>query len=1209
MRSGYAYPWFFLLCIICATAIVSATSVANPASGLHLAMRDLCSGITGSLPTVSMFMVLAGGAIYASGQIMGAETRSKANVWAVAALTGAVIGGVTTAVTPGVLQAIYGADVNCAASGAHGSFSFCGTGVGELCCTPDNTCNLGMLCDATGHCSDKCGNAPGGDCCPRQWCGNAAGLFCDPSTSKCSPLCGSRTQPCCDKDSSCQPGLGCSGSDTCQGCGNNGEDCCKSGAQCNVSAIPRLSCGVSGGCQPCGAIVGSLCCPSAPYCAAISSACNSTSGYCESCGLASQLCCAAPSASCSQPNHSCQSGICGHCGQENESCCPLAAPNDCDNSSMLRPLACKGGTCKYSPPVCGGNAEPCCQPNNNCSAGFDCNMALHQCLPCGAANSQCCPSNPGPECPTSPTNLAPSPSLFCNLSNSCQACGGTDKHCCYNSTSAAYDICTSAGAICNASAFCQHTGDANEPCSITGDCNTGFTCVGSGPTPVCLACGGVGQDCCSGTGAAQCPTGTSTQPLYCNSLGKCQSCGADSQTCCVAANSTPANTICNSPSACNATNFCSTCGILGAGCCATAPNCTVSNSLCNYTASNPACVSCGSAGLPCCYNSTSALYNNCTAAGTACNTTASPPFHICYSCGGTGQQCCGSSCTGARTCLSSLCYANCTLGAPITTQCACGGALRTANSGYCSMSNKFNATLPSCSPLAAIANNDPLLTEAPCVCNSTVQPPVPVPAANGKYCCNGAIQSTSCTPTCTPGALIGSTSCICEGAVRAANSGFCSITNKYRATLSACSGPITSGNNPATNETPCTCGTPSAIYASGTCCANTYTSTATTCCADGGTGTCKCGTNPALCTTSQYCSLSATPNNCVSNCTANAAISGYCNCGGQIKNTGYCVNNVWTATLPGCSTGAVPSSGCLCGSSPVFSGYCCLGTYSPSECSFSATGGTITTSGSYKIHTFTASGTFTVIGNGTVQVLVVGGGGGGGFGRSAGGGGGGGYQYVGSYAVSAQSYAVTVGNGGNGATGSLYAANLRGANGGSSSFGTITALGGGGGGSPYLSRGAQVSGSSGGCGGGSAELGTAGTGSQGYDGGNGHLGGSVDNGGGGGGAGQAGHDGDGFANGVGGNGLSNSISGASITYAGGGGGGSDGGSVVSVGGTGGGGKGGGTISSSPYNILPTSGTNGLGGGGGGGGYQGLHQQVFSTGGNGGSGIVIIRYVG
>ena len=55
----------------------------------------------------------------------------------------------------------------------------------------------------------------------------------------------------------------------------------------------------------------------------------------------------------------------------------------------------------------------------------------------------------------------------------------------------------------------------------------------------------------------------------------------------------------------------------------------------------------------------------------------------------------------------------------------------------------------------------------------------------------------------------------------------------------------------------------------------------------------------------------------------------------------------------------------------------------------SATGGTITTDGNYKVHSFTSSGTFTPSGSGNVEVLVVAGGGGGGGGSAASGGSGG----------------------------------------------------------------------------------------------------------------------------------------------------------------------------------------------------------------------------
>ena len=121
----------------------------------------------------------------------------------------------------------------------------------------------------------------------------------------------------------------------------------------------------------------------------------------------------------------------------------------------------------------------------------------------------------------------------------------------------------------------------------------------------------------------------------------------------------------------------------------------------------------------------------------------------------------------------------------------------------------------------------------------------------------------------------------------------------------------------------------------------------------------------------------------------------------------------------------------------------------------SATGGTITTSGNYKIHTFTSSGTFTVTSAPSgkyIDFLVVGAGGSWGQGTDNTGGGGGGVVIKENQVPSAGSYSVTIGAGGS----------TNGANGASSVFFGITALGGGAGAT------SNTVGNSGGSGGGSA---------------------------------------------------------------------------------------------------------------------------------------------
>jgi len=263
-----------------------------------------------------------------------------------------------------------------------------------------------------------------------------------------------------------------------------------------------------------------------------------------------------------------------------------------------------------------------------------------------------------------------------------------------------------------------------------------------------------------------------------------------------------------------------------------------------------------------------------------------------------------------------------------------------------------------------------------------------------------------------------------------------------------------------------------------------------------------------------------------------------------------------------------------------------------------ATGGTITTSGDFKIHTFTSSGTFTVTsaggpgGSNTVDYLVIAGGGGSGA-EVGGGGGAGGYREsfpnpaTGGLSVSAQGYPITVGGGGAGHSGPGGGPGTQGS---SSVFSTITSAGGGSGGGKVNS-----SGGAGGSGGGAGYFGAGGAGNtpsvsppQGNNGG----GAPNVSGGAGGGASSAGGAGPG---GNGGNGSGSSITGSSVTRAGGGGGSGSpaDGTSAGAGGPGGGGAG-------SESGAGTAGTANTGGGAGGG-------LTPPAGAAGGSGIVVVRY--
>ena len=297
-----------------------------------------------------------------------------------------------------------------------------------------------------------------------------------------------------------------------------------------------------------------------------------------------------------------------------------------------------------------------------------------------------------------------------------------------------------------------------------------------------------------------------------------------------------------------------------------------------------------------------------------------------------------------------------------------------------------------------------------------------------------------------------------------------------------------------------------------------------------------------------------------------------------------------------------------------------------------ASGGTETTDGDYKIHTFTGPGSFVVngaaaaapapatcaCGTSKVDYLVLAGGGGGGVDiypspRGGGGGGAGGYRLSactysepagranpsGALPVSVQSYPITVGGGGSSGcypVPSNPAGN--GTRGNPAVFSTITSAGGGAGNGHGPSSNGCLSVTPGGSGGGFQGEGTptpshptGGKGNtpptspvQGFNSGN-AAGSPNYNYGGGGGAGALGGNAPSGNGGIGGVGSPSSITGSAVSY--GGGGGSTPSGAASPCGTGGAGGG------------ANNGTTNRGGGGGGNRNAGA--------GSGGSGVVIIRY--
>ena len=300
-------------------------------------------------------------------------------------------------------------------------------------------------------------------------------------------------------------------------------------------------------------------------------------------------------------------------------------------------------------------------------------------------------------------------------------------------------------------------------------------------------------------------------------------------------------------------------------------------------------------------------------------------------------------------------------------------------------------------------------------------------------------------------------------------------------------------------------------------------------------------------------------------------------------------------------------------------------TESPSgkELFICASGGTPSQSGDFEIRTFTSSGTFTVNSlatnspNNVIDYAVVAGGGGGGTGTSAGSGGGGagGLRQFTSQPVSDQGYPVTVGGGGAG-RGPGAAPVAGGASGSTSTFISNSSAGGGGGGSQNPGSAPERDGKAGGSGGGggypSASGGAGNTPPVSPPQGNAGAAIGSCNGGGGGGAGAAAVQASGpTVASPGGAGVDISPTfgpgvGVSGFVAGGGGGGNYNACGSASGGSGGGGAGGAKNPSGAVTGCNATANTG-GGGGGATSSGGPSQGPGMQGGNGGSGVVLIRY--
>ena len=95
-----------LLALLIVSMLANIVVAQDEGSPIVTKLQELCQNIKSIVPAVAILMLILAGTVYAAGQVMGAETRAKANVWATAMLTGSLI-GLIIAASAGYLVEIF----------------------------------------------------------------------------------------------------------------------------------------------------------------------------------------------------------------------------------------------------------------------------------------------------------------------------------------------------------------------------------------------------------------------------------------------------------------------------------------------------------------------------------------------------------------------------------------------------------------------------------------------------------------------------------------------------------------------------------------------------------------------------------------------------------------------------------------------------------------------------------------------------------------------------------------------------------------------------------------------------------------------------------------------------------------------------------------------------------------------------------------------
>ncbi len=104
------------LLLICGILFSASENCPGPGC-IKDTLGAFCNTLHGALAVGMMLLIVLAAIVYAVGQVMGAETRARASVWATAMFVGALIGALIYIILPYILSCLapdlFGSGVSC----------------------------------------------------------------------------------------------------------------------------------------------------------------------------------------------------------------------------------------------------------------------------------------------------------------------------------------------------------------------------------------------------------------------------------------------------------------------------------------------------------------------------------------------------------------------------------------------------------------------------------------------------------------------------------------------------------------------------------------------------------------------------------------------------------------------------------------------------------------------------------------------------------------------------------------------------------------------------------------------------------------------------------------------------------------------------------------------------------------------------------------